>query len=269
MREIVRTTIHIGLEKPVKLLHITDVHVTKYAESDPDFQKELLNMRVGIFNEEGEYPPCTPEEYLAEAFALAEAEGALPVVTGDVIDIHTKGNVEYFRRFIKDKDLLFTPGGHEYQRVCVRTMEEGEEYVRGVKAALQEEFPQFDWDFSSRVVGGVNIVLANNALDYYNAYTVERFEKELKKGLPMIVFSHDPINDRLLNRTENYHKNIKLTQTDYETSHRMLSALWQDPRVVTTFAGHWHRNVEFEGFGKKHYTTDGLFKGVCRLIEIV
>ncbi len=269
MQQVIHTVINIGLEKPVKLLHITDVHITKYAESDPDFQKNLLDMRVDIFREEGEYPPLTPEEYFEEAFELAETEGAIPVVTGDVIDIHTQGNVAYFSDFISDKHLLFTPGGHEYQRVCVRTMEEGEEYVSRVKAELQEQFPQFDLDFSSHIIGGVNIVLANNALDYYNAYTVARFEEELQKGLPIIVFSHDPINDRLLNRTDNYHKNITLTEQDYKTSHRMLTALWQDPRVVATVAGHWHRNEEFEAFGKTHYTTDGLFKGVCRLIELV
>ncbi len=269
MQQVIRTVIPVGLEKPVKLLHITDVHITRCAESDPDYQKELATLRVEIFREEGNDPPHTPEEYLAEAFALAEKEGAIPVVTGDVMDIHTQGNVEYFRRFIEDKDLLFTPGGHEYQRVCVRTMEEGEAYVSTVKTELRAQFPRFDWDFSSRVIGGVNIVLANNALDYYNAYTVERFEKELDKGLPIIVFSHDPIKDRLLNRTENYHKNIHLTEKDYEISHRMLRALRQDPRVVTTIAGHWHRSEEYEVDGKKHYITDGLFKGVCRLIEII
>ena len=269
MREVIRTVINVGLEKPVKLLHITDVHVTKYDESDPDFQKKLLDMRVDIFREEGEYPPQTPEEYLEEAFELAKAEGALPVLTGDVIDIHTKGNVKYFSDVIKDQDILFTPGGHEYQRVCVRTMEEGEEYVSGVKAELKAQFPQFDWDFSSRVIGGVNIVMANNALDYYNAYTVERFEQELEKGLPIIVFSHDPIKDRLLNRTENYHKNVTLTEQDYAVNSRMLTALRQDPRVVATVGGHWHRSEEYEIDGKTHYMTDGLFKGICRLIEIV
>ncbi len=269
MKEIIRTVINVGLKKPVKLLHITDVHITKYIESDPDFQKELLKSRVETFREEGEYPPLTPEEYLEEAFLLAEKEGALPVLTGDIIDIHTKGNVEYFSNFIKDKELLFTPGGHEYQRVCVRTMEEGEEYVSQVKAQLQEQLPQFDLDFSSCVIGGVNIIMANNALDYYNEYTVECFEKELEKGLPIIVFSHDPIKDKLLNLTKSYHKNIKLTEKDYEISNRMLNALKLDPRVVTTFAGHWHSSEEFELFGKKHYITAGLFKGICRMIEII
>lgn len=269
MQEVIRTTINIGLENPIKLLHITDVHITKYADEDPDFQKELLDRRVEVFRKEGNYPPLMPEEYFAEAFELAEKEGAIPVVTGDVIDIHTKGNVAYFLNLIKGKKLLFTPGGHEYQQICKRTMEEGAEYVAGVKAELKEQFPQFDFDFESHIIGGVNIILANNSLDYYNAYTVERFEKELEKGLPIIVFSHNPINDSMMGLTESYHENVALTKEDYEISNRMLKALWQDPRVVATVAGHLHKTEEFEAFGKKHYTTDGLFKGICRLIEIV
>lgn len=269
MQEIIRTTINVGLEKPIKLLHITDVHITKYADDDPDFQKELLDRRVETFRKEGNYPPLMPEEYFLEAFEIAEKEGALVVVTGDVTDIHTKGNVEYFLNLIKGKKLLFTPGGHEYQRICKCTMEEGAEYVEGVKSELKEQYSQFDLDFESHVIGGVNIIMANNALDYYSAYTVERFEKELERGLPIIVFSHDPLNCSVLGITEKYNENIPLTKEDYEISNRMLKALWQDERVVATVAGHLHKSEEFEAFGKKHYTTDGLFKGICRLIEIV
>lgn len=269
MKEVIRTTINVGLEKPIKLLHITDVHITKYADNDPDFQKELLDRRVETFRKEGDYPPFTPEEYFVKALDLAKKEGAIPVVTGDVIDIHTKGNVQFFLDLIKGKEILFTPGGHEYQQICKRTMEEGPEYVAGVKAELKEQFPQFEFDFSNYVIGGVNLVFANNSLDYYNEYTVKRFEEELEKGLPIIVFSHNPINDTMLGLTESYHENVALTKEDYEISNRMLKALWQDERVVATVAGHMHRNEEFEAFGKRHYTTDGLFKGICRLIEIV
>lgn len=266
MKEIIRTVINVGLEKPVKLLQITDVHVTRYSEDDPDFQKELSARRVDTFKNEGRNKT---EEYLEEAFEIAKQENAIPVLTGDIIDLHTKGNIEYFQNFIKDKELLFTPGGHEYQRVCVRTMEEGEEYVSGIKAKMKEEFSRFDLEFSSHIIGGVNIIMANNALDYYSAYTVECFEKELERGLPIIVFSHNPINDSMMGLTESYHPKVKLTAKDYETSNRMLKALWEDNRVVTTVAGHLHKNEEFEAFGKRHYTTDGLFRGICRLIEIV
>jgi len=270
MQEIIRTKIEVGLEKPVRLLHITDVHLTAYSESDdPSDQVELLKKRFETFRKEGGEPPLDTDDYFREAIKLAEELDALLVVTGDVIDLHSVGNVSYFRSIIEGHDMMFTPGGHEYQRICRRTMEEEGDYAERMHEKLASEFPDFDLDFESRVINGLNIVTANNSLDYYNAYTVSRFEEELEKGLPMIVFSHDPINDKLLGITESYHPNVKLTPEDYAVSNRMRDKLLHDERVVTTVAGHWHYSDEPIIDGKKHYVTAGLFKGICRLIEVI
>ncbi|MBQ9769476.1 MAG: metallophosphoesterase, partial [Clostridia bacterium] len=159
-------------------------------------------------------------------------------------------------------------GGHEHQKVCVRTMEEEYPYFKIMREKIKDNFRRFDIDFESRIIGGVNVITANNGLDYYNAYTVNRFEEELEKGYPVVVFSHDPVDDPLLGLTEPYHPNVKLSTEDYLTSNRMLQKLLHDPRVKATFAGHWHRAEESVIHGKTHYVTDGLFKGKCRLIEI-
>jgi len=275
MQEILYTKLNVGLEAPVKILHITDVHLTAYSEKeDPADQIELLKKRFETFRNEGGQPPLDPDEYFREAIELAEKEGALLMVTGDVIDLHSAGNISYFRSIISGHDMMFTPGGHEHQRICRRTMEEEGDYAEVMRAKLADEFPEFDLDFESRVINGLNIITANNSLDYYNEYTVTRFEEELEKGLPIVVFSHDPINDKLLGLTESYHPNVKLTPEDYAISNRMRDKLLHDPRVITTFAGHWHKASEetIEANvveGKIHYVTPALFKGKCRMIEIV
>ena len=134
---------------------------------------------------------------------------------------------------------------------------------------LKEEINEFDLDFECRELGGVNVITANNALDYYPESTVNRFFKTLENGLPTIVFSHDPLDDKLLNKHEAYHENVKITKEEYEISHKMLDALISNPQVVTTFTGHNHITREYEIEGKTHYLTGGLFKGICRLIEII
>lgn len=269
MVEILHTVIEVGLEKPVKLLHITDVHLTAYAEEDPPSQQELLKQRYETFRKSGGEPPKDPDGYFREAIELAEQLGATLIVTGDVIDLHSAGNVAAFHAIADGHDMMFTPGGHEYQRICRRTMEEEGDYAATMRHKLASEFPEFDLDFDSRIIGGLNVITANNSLDYYNAYTVARFQKELDRGLPIIVFSHDPVNDKLMGLTESYHPNVKLTPEDYATSNRMLDALLHDPRVITTVAGHWHRADEPVIDGKKHYVTPGLFKGICRLVEVI
>ena len=114
----------------------------------------------------------------------------------------------------------------------------------------------------------MNIITANNSLDYYNARTVARFFEELERGYPVIVFSHDPIQDKLMGLTESYHPNVKLTEEDYCVSNRMRDAILRDPRVIATVSGHWHRQCDETVEGKMHYVTPGLYRGICRLVEI-
>ena len=269
MIELTHTKIHAGLEKPVKILHVTDVHLTFANEEDTPEHHALMAKRFKTFEEEGSFPPCTPREYLEQAIALAEEEGALLICTGDAIDIHTKGNLAVFKEIIAGHDMMFSPGGHEHQRVCRRTMEEPYPYFETVRAQLEEEFSEFDLYFESRVIGGVNIITADNIMDYFHEKTVEAFKKELQKGLPTIVFFHDYLWDQLLNLTEPYHPNVRLTAEDYRRTQEMLDLLRHHPLVLTTVAGHGHRDEERMIDGKTHYMTAGLFKGKARMIEIV
>lgn len=272
MEHIMHTKIHVGLEKPVKILHVTDVHLTHSSDKDPEDQRELLKQRTETFYKEGGCPPLTPDDYFREAIALAERENALLVVTGDVIDLYSDGNMKAFHEIIDGHDMMFTPGGHETQRICRRTMEEEAPYPEEAWERLKAALPEFDLVFDNRIINGLNIITADSGFNYYPAETVARFEAELEKGLPMLVFSHVTINAQMLRMTESYHPNVRLTPEDYRISRRMHDALLHDPRVITTFTGHWHCQIE-EGDividGKTHYNTPGLFAGICRMIEVV
>ena len=269
MLQIEKTVLNIGTKKPIKLLHITDVHVCEVSPLDEPWQQELMKERIGVFEREANFPEKTPEEFFKEAVALSKELGALLVVTGDVYDVHTKGNLAKFKELIRGEDMMYSPGGHEYQYQIVRTLEEPDGYGAKMEKQLKAEIDEFDLDFECRELGGVNVITANNALDYYPESTVNRFFETLKNGLPTIVFSHDPVDDKLLNKHEAYHENVKITKQEYETSHKMLDALINNPQVVTTFTGHHHISREYEISGKTHYLTGGLFKGICRMIEIV
>lgn len=268
MEKITHTQIHVGLENPVKILHITDIHITKANELDTESHQQLMKKRAEVFKEEGNFPPKAPEEYLAEAIELAKKEDALLVCTGDAIDIHTHGCLECFSTLIRDADLMFSPGGHEHQRRCVRTMEEPYPYWENVRPQIESEFSRFDLYLESRVIHGLNIVTADNSMDYFAPHTLEMFRKELAKNLPMIVFFHDYLWNWHLLCKEPYSPNIRLTPEDYRASHEMIDLLLHHPLVVATFSGHGHGEEEREIDGKRHYMTDGLFKGIARMIEV-
>lgn len=194
MQSVTKTVLRAGLVAPVKILHITDIHLTE----------------------------------------------------ADVRDTPEHGNLMERRR----------------------TMEEPYPYFETVRPKLQAAFPEFDMDFSSRVVNGLNVVCADNSMDYYSKVTLARFQKELARGLPVIVFSHDPVWDPMLQHTAPYHPNVRLTPEDYRASHEMIDLLLHHPLVIATVGGHGHRDEEREIDGKMHYMTAGLFRGCCRCIEI-
>ena len=269
MLNLTQTKLLIGLKKPVKILHITDIHLTYANENDTPHHHCLMEKRFLTFQKEGDFPPYIPKEYFEQSIALAKEENALLVCTGDAIDIHTHGNVEIFKEIVKDEDLMFSPGGHEHQRVCVRTMEEPYPYWETVRPQLEGEFSMFDLYFESRVIDGLNIITADNSLDYFPKRTLDAFKKELERGLPIIVFFHDPIWDSLLNLKAPNHPNVRLTAEDYQYSHEMIDLLLHHPLVLTTVSGHGHKDEERVIEGKTHYMTAGLFKGQARMIEIV
>lgn len=266
---LTRTKLTVGLTAPVRILHTTDVHLTFADEHDTPEHHELMVQRTETFRNKDGVSDRTPLVCFRDALALARRENLLHVCTGDAIDIHTHGNLALFRELIEGEDLMFSPGGHEHQRVCVRTMEEPYPYWETIRPKLEREFSRFDLYFESRVINGLNIITADNSLDYFPRRTVEAFKKELERGLPIIVFFHDPIWDRMLNLTEPSHPNVRLTPEDYRVSHEMIDLLLNHPLVITTFGGHGHRDAEHALCGKVHYMTDGLFRDSARLIEVV
>ncbi len=269
MKKVIHTVLNIGIETPIRLLHITDVHIAKTNKTDPEDQISLEKQRVDIFRKEGDFPPFSPSEYLEEAFRLAEDYGALPVLTGDVFDIQTQGNLEEFHRICDGKDFLYTPGGHEHQKRCHITLDEKDGYWYKSREKLKEALPEFDLDFTCRTVGGVNLVMADNSLDYYNRETVRRYFETLKNGLPTLVFSHDPLRTERLNMATLWTPNMApVTEEDLAESLKMLQDLKTNSQVAAVFTGHSHTERETVYESTICYETPGLYSGICRLIEI-
>jgi len=269
MQKVIHTVLNAGAEKPFRILHITDVHLTFTDEHDSPEHVTLERRRWGVFRREGNVPPLSPEEYFEEAKTLAKAWDALPVITGDVMDIQTHGNIAAFRRLLEGMDCMFIPGGHEHQKRCHRTLEEPEAYWVGARQRLKEAFPEFDMDFSCRTVNGVNLICADNSLDYYNEETLRRYKEERAKGLPTILFSHDPMRTALLNKTEAWSEFITLTPEDFRRSKEMIDLIHEDPNLVAYFTGHSHKEIETPlRSGAVCYETPGLYAGICRLIEV-
>lgn len=108
--------IHIkaGLAKPVKILYMTDIHLTQADGSDTLRLTEHAQKRTEVFRKEANYPEKTPSEFFEEGLAYGAAHCDVTVITGDVFDFLSKANFAEAKRIMDPYDYMFAAGNHEF-----------------------------------------------------------------------------------------------------------------------------------------------------------
>ena len=92
-------------------------------------------------------------------------------------------------------------------------------------------------------------------------------EAEVAKGLPILLFCHCPLNDRM--RSAEY--DLKPDGSNAEkcaVSAKIVEYIANEPLFKATFAGHYHFNTTESLNGKTTYILGGLFKGIVGEITI-
>ena len=270
MEQILKTVVNAGLVKTVKVLHITDAHLVDGDENDTGYLVDLLKMRKDTFIKEGKHAPKTQNEYLEEAFVIAEKEGAYPILTGDIMDLNTSGNRKEMHRICDGKEYMLTAGTHEFQRSSCTPkccpLEEPFPYYRDTRNALMTEFPQWKLDFDNRIINGVNLIAVDNSQGFFTEQTYEGMKKEAEKALPMVLFMHIPLNDERLHRPPT--EGFLMSEEEFEISEKAFEFIKSCPLIKATFSGHWHCESNYPDHTPPTYVTPGLFAGICRIIEI-
>ncbi len=252
-------SIHVGLEKPVRVLHITDVHISLADASDGEDMIAHAASRREVFFREARFPERDPQSYLEEAMALGAAFDAT-VITGDVIDFVSNANLRAAKRILAGRDFMFCAGNHEFcPKVGVP-----DSFDRRVELypVITEVFGT-DISFESRVIGGVNLISADNSYFIWSEEQIKRFDAELERGLPIVVFSHTPPDDACMLHSPS-HRDLVPTEEVRERTLRFHERLIAHPLVKGFVAGHWHRfggTSHTLACGKPYYVTEALFKG--------
>jgi len=177
----------IGLEAPVKLLHVSDTHLA-FADGRDDRRKRALAKRRRItFSDENDR--C--RRFLREAVEYARDSGALLVHTGDLIDFVSHQNLDIARDILGACDYFFVPGNHEFSKYVGEAVET-EAYKQDSLPLVQTYF-RGDLRFCSRMVGGVNLVGIDNVYYHINENQFKRLKNEVARGLPILLFMHTPL----------------------------------------------------------------------------
>jgi pimeloyl-ACP methyl ester carboxylesterase len=211
-----------------------------------------MDKRRTVFRKESGYVPFTPNEYFEEALAMAEELGALPVVTGDVMDVNCIGNREEFARIVAGKDMMFTPGSHEFAAFCRAPVEGHEERYAKTRPEVEAAFPQFNFTFESRAVGGVNIITVDNSRDFFPAEALDALKAEAEKGLPMILFMHDPLVDHGLLRVREPNPFTLQPQEVYEASDEVVKFIDKHYRTKANKKSRAIAGLSMGGFHSLH-----------------
>ena len=181
--------IHIGLEKPFSVLHISDTHLTAAYPDENAKKQELHAKRSLTFG-------GRQEEALRDSLAWAKDHVDYVVHTGDLIDWQSRANYDLVKKYLGPQagSLVASLGNHEFSPdMWLSPAKEEESFKDRSRKELAETYP-FDIQLQSTVVNGVNFVAIDDVYATVPAVVVARFQAEVKKGLPIVLCMHVPFH---------------------------------------------------------------------------
>lgn len=183
---IEKSTLHIGLEKPLKIFHITDSHVALCDDRDNERKKALAQRpnRVGR------------EKFLESHLTYGRENCDLIVHTGDLIDFTSQANFDFARKVLADEKVFFAAGNHEFSQYVGEAYEDFA-YKMNSFREMQPGLgaPLF---FNSKIIGGVNFVSIDDSYHQFEPWQMEKLKKEIEKGFPIILCLHVPLFEQSL-----------------------------------------------------------------------
>lgn len=240
--------VHIGLEKPFSVLHISDTHLTAAYPDEGGTKQKLREIRTKTFG-------GRQEEALADSLAWAKANVDYVVHTGDLIDWQSRANFDLVKKHF-GAGMCGAVGNHEFSPdMWLGKDENSEAHKAKTRAPVAAAYP-FDIELQSTVVNGVNFVALDDVYDYVTARQVERFAAEVKKGLPIVLCMHVPFFSEHLVRADRkfWSAGRKFTsavppkmggkqRTDVVTR-AFIAHLRREPLLKAILAGHMHITVQ-------------------------
>ena len=276
--ELEKSTLQIGLERPLKILHITDSHIALCDERDNE-RKKALAERLGSNDR---------EKYLQEQISYGREHSDLIVHTGDLIDFTSHANFDFARKILAEEKLFFAAGNHEFSQYVGEAYEDFAYKMNSFREMMPGlGAPLF---FNARIVGGVNFVSIDDSYHQFEPWQMTKLQKEIEKGLPIVVCLHAPLFEQSL-----YDYHISLTCPGNSTylvgcdeehlpddewraieirprgiTVEMVEFIKSQPQIKAVLAGHVHFSyVSDLVHGMPQFVTGCGYKNVARELTIL
>lgn len=273
--EILKSTITIGLEKPIRFLHLTDTHI---AFDDPSGGR-----RTAYFDMDFE---GSAEAYVLQAISYAK-EKQMPILcTGDLIDFLSEGNFRWIEKHFNQCDYLYAAGNHDFCHYVGRATEDYAykwEMIKRIAPYIKNNLY-----FDSRVIGGVNFVTLDDSYYLISDGQIEMLKAEVAKGYPIILAMHVPLYTEkhaglVMEKNpcaylvgapqallETYPEQRRLQQTPDAATSRAVEYIRNEPMIKAIIAGHTHLNLEeMVTDTLPQYTTHGSYARFVREFTVI
>ena len=277
--DLLKSTLELSLERPLKLLHVTDSHLP-LCDARDDAQKQALAAR-----RQQSFPQAL--DNLREQIAYAEENCDLLAHTGDLMDFVSRANVEKAREILKNPRIFFIAGNHEYTQYMGEAWEDNayrmNSYIRMGGLGV-------NMFYNSRALGGVNLVAIDNGYHQVEDWQTERLAMEERKGLPILLMLHVPLFEpelyaRAVRHAQDGSAYLMGCDEEHLLPYPEFRAMEQRPSAATRrfvdylngphsvkaiLTGHVHFSFESRlPCGAMQYVTGGGMHGVARELTIL
>ena len=277
--DILSNELQIGLTQPLRILQVSDVHLSGCCEEDSEKAKEKSKKKTAAFLKEA--GGVSQEQRLKEALELAEGYDAL-VFTGDIADSPSRANLELLESMLEGRKYLYTFGNHDYYSYDSDSgcAEDRDRYL--------DDFLRFlpcDPTMDSMQIGGVNLVALDDSLAQFSWLQLDFLKAEVKKGLPILLFLHLPIySPTFVPKAYEWWDSSMCVGTPLdvlaahgetdpkmpadEATQAMLELIRTEPLIKAVFASHLHFADEAEVQGKPQFVNEPCCLGSVREIVL-
>lgn len=186
-----------GVQKKLRILHITDSHITYPGENDKKFESYSNRMSKAYLNEVDYQTkkPITGAEAFSKLMDKAVKQKIdLIALTGDILNYPSEHAVNFLLGELKRTGIpfVYVAGNHDWHF----------EGMKGSDLDLRETWrekilkPLYagnDYDCSARIMNGVDIVAIDNSIYQITAKQLNFYRREKAKGLPIVLLMHIPV----------------------------------------------------------------------------
>ncbi|MCR5264677.1 MAG: metallophosphoesterase [Clostridiales bacterium] len=258
--QIEKSVLEIGLEKPLKVLHVTDTHFNLTDGRDsPEIRDALLLSQERNGDTGGELFP----KYFDAMVDYANENCDLLVHTGDFLSHLSRLSMERSMECLKKaKNYVYIAGNHDYVHLIFDGWEDD--------AYRMNSYPETssvmgkELLFNAREFGGVDFVGIDDSYNQVEDWQTWRLRREAEKGLPIVLLMHVPIfeeslfektiaafpgepdlvgcDEEHLLRGANEYRAVRYRPS--EATMRFVDYVRSEPLIKAVLTGHLHFNHE-------------------------